>query len=123
MRTLSTIAFVCLFVLLAVSSGAPRPARAFLWTDLFLDCASVYAGDAHECEYNYPPGTQRNQCLDTAQTRNTECLSPMYYPTHEPDYCDAARANAAACTSLFSGLDSSMLVMECRMSSGIHLCE
>ena len=122
-RTLSTISLVCLLVLVAVSSGAPRPARATYWIDLFLDCSSVYAGDAHECEYYYPPGSERNQCLDAAQARNTGCMSPMYYPTYEPDYCDAARANAAACVNLFSGLESTMLVMECRMNSGIHLCE
>ncbi len=123
MRTLSTITLVCLFVLLVVSSSAPRPARATIWVDLFLDCASVYAGDAHDCERDFAPGTQRNQCLDTAQSQNTQCLMPMYYPTHEPDYCDAARAANAACINLFSGLESTMLVMECNMNSGINSCQ
>lgn len=123
MRKLFTISLMCLFMLLAVSSSAPRSVRATIWVDLFLDCASFYADDAHDCEALYPPGSSRNQCLNAAQSQNTSCLQPMYYPTYEPDYCDQARAANAACINLFTGLESTFLVMECSMNSGINACQ
>ena len=130
----SRISVTLLFLLLlVVFASSPPKTQAVWWVDELGDCSSSFVDTSNgDCNTPYHLGllteTERNQCLDNKLDVLESCLTPIYVPSMEPDFCDAARLANQDCVTQSQNLDPEdpniwSFYMECRQKSGIDSCQ
>lgn len=123
---------VCLVALCALLY-TPKVPVVYAWSDAdyfnaVVGCDSTYSGTLSECRAFpfYPFEPTETQCRFAAGNEYSGCLYGIPPPAYEPDFCDGARATYYNCTAEYgpgSGNEDLGAVMNCRVASGIDLCE